>query len=127
VNRHEAGIVVGRLNAHFPTVAATDISARDWIDTVSRLTRAQADEICTLLIQSWNRDRAPRLADWQEVARQVAARQVEHRWALEDVSVAPERCGELIAMLRDRLAGTTRCSCRGCEARARTTSERTTG
>lgn len=102
MNRTEAGMIVGRLHAHYPSIAANDLSAQDWVNAVVALDREHANRVADALIAGWTKDRAPRLSDWQETARQ----QAQHRrtiggatrYELEEAAPAqPERLAALIA------------------------------
>lgn len=105
MNRTHAGLIVGRMNAHFPSIAANDLAAQDWVDVVALLDYDQGQEVANLLIAGWSKDRTPRIADWQETARQVSRR---HRELGKDnrfleAGVDPDRVHALIAEARAKL------------------------
>lgn len=104
----EAGRIVTRLAEHWPTIAAGDYSAQDWIHTVR--TTPDPDHIAALLIQNWDRDRPPRIADWRATARQHhehthREHTTRERQALEsaDRPVPADRIIELIAAARAQI------------------------
>lgn len=110
----QAGVLVGRLQAHYPGLAENDLAALDWVEKVRQLPYERAVEVVELLIVGWTRDRAPRLADWQEVARQVAARvaseqETERRLAVEagPHTSYREQVAGIIARARGVLADAT--------------------
>jgi hypothetical protein len=101
MNRTQAGMIVGRLNAHYPSVAANDLAAEDWVNAVVALEWDDAQTIAASLITGWAKDRAPRLSDWQEAARH----QAQHRRLaagsqpreIEAEPIQPDRIAVLIA------------------------------
>ncbi len=109
MNTREAGFVVARLRGQWPAVAADDISAREWLAVVCESASDVAQETCQLLIRNWTRDRPPRVADWNEIARGVTARfrlDREPRRELESGPPDPgmrERVHVLIEEARGRL------------------------
>lgn len=107
MNRQQAGILVGRLNAHYPSIAANDLAAQDWVNAVVGLDYEQGCRIVDALISGWSKDRAPRLSDWQETARQQAQHHriisAADRYAIEEAPADPARVEEMLAELRKRL------------------------
>lgn len=68
-----AGMLLLRLQGHWPRLGADELSSDDWL----RAIRQGGDNAATavgLLVTTWARDRAPNIADWQDVCRQVARR-----------------------------------------------------
>lgn len=112
---------MGRLSAQWPSIADTDLGADDWIDTVVGLSFDQGQQVAESLLHGWTRDRPPRLADWQEAARQVAQRrQLEQSRvpAIESPTASKDAVAGLIGGIRDRLTTMDRrCRCVGCERR----------
>jgi hypothetical protein len=94
-------MIVGRLNAHYPSIAGNDLAAQDWVNAVVALEWADASAIADSLIAGWVKDRAPRLSDWQEAARQQAQHRrlvsAGERRELEAAPVDPDRLVVLIA------------------------------
>lgn len=77
-----AGVLLLRLQAHWPRLGSDELSARDWIRSL-RAGGPGAGDAVEVLVTTWTRDRAPGIADWQEVCRQIARRRAleagEHR------------------------------------------------
>lgn len=122
MNRTQAGLIVGRLAAQWPSIADTDLGADDWINTVCGLSYEQGQAVAGALLNGWTRDRPPRLADWQESARQLAVRRQleESQVPALDAPAGPKaKVDALLAEMRDVLSTvkTRRCSCVGCERR----------
>lgn len=90
-------MIVGRLNAHYPSIAANDLAAEDWVNAVVALDWDAAKTIADSLIGGWTKDRAPRLSDWQEAARQQARYRPIASPELETAPVRPDRLDALIA------------------------------
>jgi hypothetical protein len=74
VNRQQAGYLVGRLSAQWPSIADTDLGADDWVNALVALDYERGVAIVDQFLHGWTRDRPPRLADWQEAARDHARR-----------------------------------------------------
>jgi len=119
MNRTEAGMLVGRLHAHYPSIAANDLSAEDWVNAVVGLRWEHGCAIADALITGWGKDRAPRLSDWQETARQQAQLRrtitgSEGRHEIEESApVERERLVALIAEAKRAISGG------GCQAGVR--------
>jgi hypothetical protein len=99
-------MIVGRLAAQWPSIADSDLGAQDWVNAVAALPWERAARIADELLHGWTRDRPPRLADWQEAARQAAARErlAERREALGEPAANPDVVAALIAQARARLS-----------------------
>ncbi len=105
MNAMEAGRILDRLSGHWPAVAANDAAADDWIRVIRSVGDSTATEAAEMLVQGWDKDRAPKIADWQETCRQIVRREsvTEHR-ALPPPPPAPQdRVAVLIAEARQKL------------------------
>jgi hypothetical protein len=72
VNATGAGRILDRLSGHWPSLIGSDGAADDWLRAIRLSTHAE--EAADLLVAGWNRDRNPKIADWQETCRQIARR-----------------------------------------------------
>lgn len=70
--------VLARLTAHWPQLGGDDAQAEirmeDWVRVVERNSPGVRRAACEALVQGWKSDWPPKIADWQEASRQVAAR-----------------------------------------------------
>ncbi len=73
--------VLARLTAHWPMLGGSDDAARvrleDWRRVVDKNAPAVRSVAIETLITGWDKDRPPKLADWQETARQAIQRRPE--------------------------------------------------
>jgi hypothetical protein len=92
--------VVQRLHAQWPGIGADEPGTRDWARVVSKVDEGTAKRACDRLIESWNKDRAPRPADWQDTCRGVRGRSTATPH-MDRVEATP-RGFELIAEAREK-------------------------
>lgn len=88
MTRREAIAIFARIAAHFPSLGggetdpAARVRAEDWCRVIERTSADVGAEACVQLIEAHSMP--PRIADWQETVRVIAARrQLEQRPALE--------------------------------------------
>lgn len=72
MNKLEAGRILERLSGHWPSIFGNDAAADDWLDMIRRMEPRRGVATCDALVNGWQKDRPPHIADWQETARQVA-------------------------------------------------------
>jgi hypothetical protein len=110
VDAVEAGVVIARLRAQWPVVAADDVGARDWLRAVMLNSVETAEMACEQLLATWVKDRGPRPADWYELCRGISKRRALEQpiAALVEGRDGPEaraRVSDLIEQMRNTLRG----------------------
>lgn len=106
MDRLEAGRILERLASHWPAMASTDSVADDWFRAIRSTPLATATSAADTLVTGWTRDRAPRIADWQETCRSVAQRRALEATMvpeLESPKIDPSRASELIREMREEI------------------------
>ena len=73
MNAEHATRLLLRLQSHWPTLAADELAAADWLSVLSRLEADAGAVAANRLIATWTKDRTPKIGDWQEFARAAAA------------------------------------------------------
>lgn len=104
VLREQAGLLVGRLAAQWPSIGDTDLGADDWVNAICGLGWERGRVLVDEFVNGWTKDRPPRVADWQEAAREHARRDRltagPARGELEAAPASRERVAALIERAR---------------------------
>lgn len=104
----EGGRILARLQAHFPSLAANDQAAKDWLAEI--LLTPDPHPIADWMLREWDRDRNPRVSDWVRARRSsvhqaALAAKNDDRLALEAGDpVPPERLRELVSEASRKIA-----------------------
>lgn len=67
VSMEQAVAVLERLKAHYPRLAESDQASKDWLFQITQT--PDPEPIAEWMVSEWNRDRAPRIADWVSARR----------------------------------------------------------
>ncbi len=99
---NDAVRIFDRLAGHWPGIAANEQVADDWLAAITETQHAA--EVADLIVKGWAKDRNPRLADWIETVRQVAARrelelETSKRQAIESGAPTPEERARVHALI----------------------------
>ena len=106
MNTEAAARLLLRLQAHWPSLAASDDAAADWLAVLGRLDVDHATRTADRLIFDWSESWTPKIGNWQEYARACAARPEPTR-AIEEPPPDPaavERVKALLARAQEHLS-----------------------
>ena len=98
MHRDQAFAVFSRLASHFPTLAGeandpyAEARTTDWVDFLCRYDTDVVEETFALLVKNWTKDRYPRIGDFQEIARTIAARPDSRQLARATANEATYQC-----------------------------------
>lgn len=107
-----ARMILARLASHWPTIGgeshdpAAAARVHDWLRVIERSTSEAGSDIATRIVEGWTENRAPKPADWLELARQRAYHDNLNTKAIEAPKgpmVPPERAESLFEQARSAL------------------------